>query len=359
MFNKDFSDGLSALHCLKNNVSPPSHILSAFDLDKSNYSGMESEDNNKGLIAKIIDKIKVSWNLDIQDTTSLILGNIAKLEKIKSEIESRKFDLSSDKIIELLLTKETAIQPLLFLDKEINYESIISLINSSLKINIKPSDIFNILKVDYENIDKNSKYKELTKEGKQQIIKESEKIKNSNFLDAKIMKQNLVKNKKLIGSESSAALNKKGRYYNWSNSDNELLIPLCVDNKEAVCILKDNIDRFITIHNITFSFTKEELERRLNSNASKWNKNKILDFTDILIKLIESYIKKFKDSINVFKNLSADSIFMDMYNSEDEEVFLSIQYVLSTGYKNLSTVMFNLCSSLNKIQNELYNLSKK
>ena len=172
MFIKDFSDGLSAIHCLKNNISPPSHILSAFNIDESSHSGMESEDNNKGLIAKIIDKIKVSWNLSIQDTTSLILGNIAKLEKIKSEVEARKFNLSSDETIELLFTRETAIQPLLFLDKEINYESIMSLIDSSLKINIKPLDIFNILKVDYENIDKDSKYKELTKEGKQQITKD-------------------------------------------------------------------------------------------------------------------------------------------------------------------------------------------
>lgn len=58
------------------------------------------------------------------------------------------------------------------------------------------------------------------------------------------------------------------------------------------------------------------------------------------------------------KGLTAEKVVADLQDAENREVFANVQYVLTKGYRDLLIVAYNMCASLSRFQNELYQLSK-
>lgn len=358
-FTQDLSDAYSAMHCLENNISVPKHLLAKFGLDQTD--GLESDEDKRGWFSKIIDRIKSGWKLEIGESGNQVAICCDGLDDILSSLKkrTRASENNNDKFTPDKFGKDLRLnnipQVLIFLGKEIEPKSIMQLVESGLKLDIKPIKLFNVLKVDYENRKIDSKgLVEITKDAKNKVIKEAKAITNSDFLDSETIRKSYKKYAKNLNARGFLVADNLST----DNKDYELFIPLIASNTEVASFIRDTRDFFAFMNYNPIALEANTLNE-IAANAKPWTYNEFNDFTVELIKLITEMIRKIKDSFVGLKGLTAEKIIADLQDAENREIFANVQYVLTTGYRDLLIVAYNMCASLSRFQNELYLLTNK
>lgn len=357
-FVQDLSDAHSAMHCLENNISVPKHLMAKFGLDS--MDGLESDEDKRGWFTKIIDKIKTSWKLEIGESANQVADCVDGLDGILSDLKrrTRASENNNEKFTPNNFGKDLRLnnlpQVLIFLEKEIEPKSIMELIESGMKLDIKPIKLFNVLKVDYENRKIDSKgLVEITKDAKNKVIKEAKAITNSDFLDSEKIRKSYKKYSKNLYTRGFVVSDNLST----DNKDYELFIPLVASNNEVASFIRDTGD-FFTFMNYSPIALEANTLNEIAAKAKPWTYNEFNDFTSELIKFITEMIKKIRESFVGLKGLTAEKVVADLQDAENREVFANVQYVLTKGYRDLLIVAYNMCASLSRFQNELYQLSK-
>lgn len=355
---KDLSDALSAIHCLESNISVPSHLLAKFDLGVT--TGLESDDDKRWFFSKIIDKIKTGWKLEIGETANLVAELANDMEQMLSGLKKRTRPSENNNNVFTAndfgskLSLGNVPQALIFLGKDLSPKSVLELVESNSKIDIKPIKLFNVLKVDYENREVDDKgLVKITKDAKNKVIKEAEKITNSDFLDSETIRKHYKKyannlyNPNFVVSDNVSL----------DNKDYELFIPLIVSNNSVTCFIRDTTDFFTFLTQRPLSLNANTLSS-IVKDSKPWTINDFNDFTVELIKLNQSTIKTIKESFVGLKGLTAEKVVADLQDAENREVFINVQYVLTRGYRDMLITLYNSCASLNRLQTELYYMAK-
>lgn len=291
-YEKVNSDIKSAISILKNNNAMPAHLEYLIGSDDKQKAGLLSEEDRRGVIAKLIDGFKINWKYGLGKQIKSLDDTAAKIDKTVSKIKNGEFKTISNHSLDNDYLSWSAI---VMQNKKCNYSTYLSVLKQIDNIQIS-WDKF------YETMNKhNNDFKEIDDKYEDGDLEEDKYFSSLNKIE-KDLETDLQKLKitNLFTSDSiDAALNKNRKDFAESifilKEDIEWSIPILLSaNKLLVMSTYDSPDFYIFEEDIELDnrklsdfeiLTDKELDNLRNELLTTANKYKtIINKTEIELK---------------------------------------------------------------------------
>lgn len=297
------SDIKSAIHCLENNIPVSRHLHYLIGDDFPLQSGLLSEDNKRGAIARLIDGFKINWKFQIgkkinelikmNTSVDLLINNTKNLELTEN--------IEIDEYTKLIWTT-------LYIQGKVcnfaTYQEVLKTI-SDCNFNWEPLyKAFTNANIKHKEAETNNKeYDKIIDSAKKDLENDISKIKNNNFLNKNILSgMDKYRNK---FQESLFIL----------KEDIQWIIPIFISHDQMLYI--DNYDEAgfnISVESEIYIYPED---MNIKQSVVKLNKKEIEQLRLNFISACEKYKKHLQDAERNLRNLFNSKEVLDAISDKE------------------------------------------